>query len=196
MNFLNKKPVGMNLSAFAGKFSKNHNEGTWRENARECVARLLQSGMGPVLLVPHVFKDVNDDHKFLESVAQGLGEWRSQVEIVPRNLSAPQIKWVIGHTRLFAGARTHSTIASLSSHIPTLSLGYSMKATGINKDIFGHLSWLLPVSSLRPDEFVIKMNELNSNCESVKGHLQKVIPRVQQRALSAGDYVAELLENR
>jgi colanic acid/amylovoran biosynthesis protein len=196
MNFLNEKPVGINLSAFAGKFSKNHNERTWRENAKECVTRLLQAKMGPVLLVPHVFKDGNDDYKFLESVKQDLAEWDSQVEIMPRNLSAPQIKWVIGQTRLFAGARTHSTIASLSSHIPTLSLGYSMKATGINKDIFGDLSWLLPVSSLRPDEFVKKMNELNSNRESIKEHLQKVIPTIQERALSAGDYVAELLENR
>ena len=41
------------------------------------------------------------------------------------------IKGYISRCELFIGARTHATIAAYSTGVPTLVLGYSVKARGI-----------------------------------------------------------------
>jgi polysaccharide pyruvyl transferase WcaK-like protein len=88
----------------------------------------------------------------------------------------------------------YSTIAALSSSVPTISIGYSMKARGINKDIFKHLDWLLPVSELNAETLLGKMQKLLSCKEAVREHLDNTIPEIQKKSLLAGDYVAEVLE--
>jgi polysaccharide pyruvyl transferase WcaK-like protein len=57
---------------------------------------------------------------------------------VPGNIGARQVKWVISKCRYFIGARTHATVAAFSTGVPTISIAYSKKARGINRDIFGH----------------------------------------------------------
>ena len=50
---------------------------------------------------------------------------------------------------MFIGARTHATIAAYSSCVPTLVVGYSIKARGIAKDLFGtDEGYVLPVQAL------------------------------------------------
>ncbi len=189
--FLLQRPVGLNLSAFAGKFTTTHDPRSWLENARACVDRLLAAGLGPVLLVPHVFKESNDDHRFLLQVMEGLPRQQAQLAILPRNLNAAELKWVIGQTRLFAGARMHSTIAALSSCVPTLSLGYSMKASGVSEDIFGHPRWLLSVDELNPDSLSDRMAEMERNRMELEKHLRQTIPEVQRRSRLAASFVLE-----
>ena len=48
-----------------------------------------------------------------------------------------ELKGFISRCRIFVGARTHATIAAYSTCVPTLVVGYSVKARGIAKDIFG-----------------------------------------------------------
>lgn len=190
-SFLLKKPIGINISGFAGKFTKRHDEDSWLGNTVACIQKLLEEGFGPLLLVPHVFKDINDDHKFLGRVIERLPKWQSQLAIVPKVLNAAELKWVIAKTRLFAGARMHSTIAALSSCVPTLSLGYSMKSIGVNEDIFGHLNWLLPVENLNPENLLAKMDEIMQSETSIKTHLETTIPAIQEKSRLSADFVME-----
>lgn len=54
---------------------------------------------------------------------------------------------------MFIGARTHATIAAYSSLVPTLVVGYSVKARGIARDLFGtEKNYVLPVQLLRKEE--------------------------------------------
>ena len=94
---------------------------------------------------------------------------------------------------LFIGCRTHSTIASLSSKVPTLSIGYSMKAQGINKDIFGHHDWLIPLGELRPELLTEKVTALLNTRSEVREHLEAIMPSYKQKARMAGQYLKELL---
>ena len=48
-----------------------------------------------------------------------------------------ELKGIISKCRFFVGARTHSTIAAYSMGIPTLVVGYSVKARGIARDLLG-----------------------------------------------------------
>lgn len=192
--FISKKPIGINISGFAGKFTRHHDEGSWLENSVACIRKLLEEGFRPLLLVPHVFKDINDDHKFLGKIIERLPQWQSQLAIVPKTLNAAELKWVIAKTRLFAGARMHSTIAALSSCVPTLSLGYSMKSKGVNEDIFGNQNWLLPVEQLNPESLSAKMNELKQSETFIETHLKANIPIVQEKSRLGADFVLESLK--
>ena len=53
--------------------------------------------------------------------------------IIPHTLFI--LKNIISNCHYFMGARTHSTIAALSSYVPTISIAYSIKAFGINEEI-------------------------------------------------------------
>ncbi|MFN9971614.1 MAG: polysaccharide pyruvyl transferase family protein, partial [Phycisphaerae bacterium] len=77
------------------------------------------------------------DHQLLleiEKRVTALG--KCTVRCLPDVLNARESKWAISQCSVFAGARTHSTIAGMSSATPTISMSYSMKARGINQDVF------------------------------------------------------------
>lgn len=68
-----------------------------------------------------------------------------------------ELKGFISRCRLFVGARTHATIAAYSTCVPTLVAGYSVKARGIAKDLFGsEENYVLPVQSLKNKDDLVK----------------------------------------
>jgi polysaccharide pyruvyl transferase WcaK-like protein len=95
---------------------------------------------------------------------------------------------------LFAGARTHSTIASLSSGIPTLSFAYSIKAKGINRDIFGHEEYCLDPARLTPEIVTSGIESMLADTDRIKRELEEKIPRIRTNAMNAGMYLKELLD--
>jgi len=87
---------------------------------------------------------------------------------------AAQTKYVISYLRFFVGARAHPVIAALSSGVPTVSIAYSVKACGINRDLFGNQETVLQARNL--------------SC----GRLQEALERLVQRE----DTLRSLLEQR
>src|SRR3546814_7153574 len=85
-----------------------------------------------------------------------LGDLGRAVTIMPSTFNASQIKGVIANLRFFIGARTHATIAGMSSTVPTISISYSIKARGINRDLFGDL----PVVLDRSEEHTSELQSL------------------------------------
>ena len=118
------------------------------------------------------------------------------VQVLPRGLSAAEFKWIIARCAVFAGARTHSTIAALSSHVPTLSISYSAKAKGINRDIFGHLEHCIHVAELTNENFVIGLRSLLDNATAIRVHLQSRIPEFQNRSLQAGSILRKIVAEK
>jgi polysaccharide pyruvyl transferase WcaK-like protein len=116
------------------------------------------------------------------------------VLLVGREFNAPQLKWNISRLTVFAGSRTHATIAALSSGVPTLCIGYSLKARGISKDLFGHLDWLLPLESMTPETLADRLGRMLAQAPSLRAHLQAVAPGYVERAWAAGRYVREAIE--
>lgn len=193
LNFIGERPLGLNLSPLVGRYKTGNQKGQWVKEAAVCIESLIDSDTAPILLVPHAMDELNNDYEFMvEAVKNGPG-WSDRLRILPPNLIAPEYKWCISKLRAFIGARTHSTIAALSSCIPTISIGYSMKARGINKDTYGYLDWLISISELTQDALLTKVKELLSSEQSIRSELEKKVPEIKSRALSAGDYLAEFL---
>jgi len=137
--------IGINISPLVARFAGASGIDEWREKAAQMIIGCGRKTGRPILLIPHVAspKPDEDDYSFMQSVKQKVGDRAGvAVDIVPA-LRAAELKWVIGNCAAFAGARTHSTIAALSSRVPTLSLSYSVKAVGINQDIFGHQGFVI-----------------------------------------------------
>jgi colanic acid/amylovoran biosynthesis protein len=116
-----------------------------------------------------------------------------RVIVLGDNYNASQTKYVISQCDYFIGARTHSTISSLSSGVPTLSIAYSPKAYGINQKIFGHTNYVIPISSLSGGALLEKFNLLRHDRQKVVEQLIKLMPIVKEEAYSGGRYLAELL---
>ena len=143
----------------------------------------------PILLVPHVGAPDpgNDDFNLLHSLCKAVrGNVPVPVQVLPHGLNAAEFKWIIARCAVFAGARTHSTVAALSSHVPTLSIGYSLKSKGINRDVYGHLDHCIHVSELTSENFTERLRVLIATESAIRAHLQSRIPKLQARALSAG----------
>ena len=134
-----------------------------------------------------------DDFALLHSLCKVVtGEVTVPIQVLPHGLNAAELKWIIGRCAVFAGARTHLTIAALSSYVPTLSVAYSVKAKGINQDVFGHLNHYIHVSDLTSANFTAGIRDLLNNRESLCGYLHKRIPELQTSALAAGKVLRQL----
>ena len=190
--------IGINLSPLVGRYcgsEKLYDSDGW---LNEC-ARLVQSldTFGrPVLLIPHVgFSNPADcDFAFLRRIREMVApNMKSPVKVLPDHLNAAQLKWIISRCVVFAGARTHSTIAALSTGVPTLSIGYSLKARGINRDVYGHQDFCIPVAQLDQAVLVDRLRHLLDESDNLRAALQKKLPAIRNLALSAGVKLRELI---
>ena len=66
--------------------------------------------------------------KFLE---ENDLQFNERITLLPRTLECDEVKWVISKLDWFCGMRMHSTIAGLSTCVPTTSIAYSDKTLGV-----------------------------------------------------------------
>lgn len=102
----------------------------------EAIARraLQYEPKSRLLLVPHVVRPSGhpeSDWDAAMDLKKRLLDFGDRVEVLPQFYSAPELKWIISRLDWFAGARMHSTIAGISSGVPTMGLAYSDKAYGV-----------------------------------------------------------------
>lgn len=108
-----------------------------------------------------------------------------------------ELKGIISRCRFFIGARTHATIAAYSTGVPTLVVGYSVKARGIARDLFGtEEGYVLPVQQLKEsDELTRAFIKLYEKRESIQTHLKTILPAYIARADGARRALEELIRN-
>jgi len=194
---LNGNPIGLNFSPLMSRYVTGGNLNAWATMCAQTVVAIMKTSGENILLVPHVFAPQNDDGDFLADVAERVErETRTAVCVTSRELSAAQIKWVVSHCCVFVGARTHSTIAAFSSGVPTLSLAYSVKARGLNQDIFGSLDYCVDPQHATPENIADRTRTLLSDASRIREHLAAKLPAITARAFAAGDILAEFLHAR
>ena len=184
--------LGLNLSPLLSRYLDDPS--TWPVRAAECVAAVDQAVDAPIILIPHVLGRDGDDQVFLSGVREQLSNLRNPIHVLGPDLNSPQLKWIISKLKAFIGARTHATIASLSCCVPTLAIGYSVKARGLNTDIFGHLDWLLPLAQLEPETLAQRASHLLGEADAVRAELQATMPAYKERAWAGGAFVREAIE--
>lgn len=172
---LGSKPyIGINVSPLIQSLEKGGN--ITMENYRALVAHILETTDRDIALIPHVVWDHNDDRIPLGQLYE---EFRNTGRVfMVEDQNCMQLKDIISGCEFFVGARTHATIAAYSTCVPTLVVGYSVKARGIARDLFGsEEGYVLPVQQLRNSgELTDAFHGLYSRKEEIREYLSNMMP--------------------
>ncbi|KKG09439.1 MULTISPECIES: polysaccharide pyruvyl transferase family protein [unclassified Methanosarcina] len=178
--------IGINLSSLMARYLSNGNMELWINKASTIVEEIAKRTDNKIYLIPHVTLPDSNDYLFLKEVKERIKTSEEKIILLPPTYNASETKWIISKMKLFAGARTHSTIAALSSYVPTLSFAYSIKAKGINRDIFGHEDYCLNPEKLNPEIVAEKIESMLEKGNEIRAELKAVIPKIENEALLAG----------
>jgi len=189
--FLRGNTVGINLSPLISSYAADKNAPI--KYYEELINYLLKETGYNIALIPHVVWDRSDDTRPLSILYEKFKDSGRVVFI--GDYSAPELKGFISSCRFFIGARTHATIAAYSTLVPTLVIGYSVKARGIAKDIFGtDKDYCLPIQDLNSGKQLIDAFKfLEDNEDMIKDKLSNVMPSYIERAYKNADEVLKLL---
>ena len=165
-------------------------------NFYRLIEYLLKETDSYIALIPHVRQKDNDDLLPILDIAKAFNNER--ILVLSEEYNCMQLKDVIARCRMFIGCRTHSTIAAYSTCVPTLVVGYSIKAKGIAKDIFGdYQDHIIDVREFDTDyDLTKKVKSFMEREQEIRKHLQTVMPEYIKKAYIAKDAVEKLIKNR
>lgn len=180
--------IGINLSDLICKKSEKN----LAEIVTDFLKYLLENTDKNILLIPHVTREDDGDFSALSKIFKSVKCGR--VGLADKNLNASQYKSIISECEMFIGARTHATIASYSSCVPTLVIGYSVKSTGIATDIFQTADNLvIPVEKIKSVQDLINSYIAFSEKKvEYKKHLEDFMPSYIDKAKSVTDALKKI----
>ncbi|MGN1180112.1 MAG: polysaccharide pyruvyl transferase family protein [Suilimivivens sp.] len=190
--FAERNTVGINISPMIQDNEKT--DGITMKNYRALISHIIEKTDMQIALIPHVVWERNDDRKPVHELYEAFKN-TGRVTEIPDG-SCEELKGFISRCRFFVGARTHATIAAYSSCVPTLVVGYSVKARGIARDLFGtEENFVLPVQSLKnPKDLAESFQWLVDHESEIRGKLEEAMMSYQERALQTGKEVDRLWE--
>lgn len=190
--FIEGNTIGINVSPLIMDYEKVEN--STFQNYCALIKHIVEKTEYQVALIPHVVWESSDDRIVLKKL-YNLFSYTGRIVFI-EDCNCMELKGYISRCELFIGARTHATIAAYSSCVPTLVVGYSVKAKGIARDLFGTSErYVLPVQSLRyKDDLINAFSWLDGNKEKIRNHLQKTIPKYTTKIAELGVVVREVLE--
>lgn len=182
--------IGINASPHILKCEST--SGMAYENYKQLIRYILSETNATIALIPHVVWSSNDDRTVLRQLYDDFD--RNPRLVLIEDHTAPELKYIISRCCFFVGARTHAIIAAYSSCVPTLVMGYSVKARGIARDLFGtEDGYVLPVQDLRePGELTNGFRKLWEEKETVQKSLENILSNYLSAAQQAVNAINKL----
>lgn len=128
----------------------------YRQAVIDFLSGLLARTRARVVLIPHVMDrpgHYESDLAACHEVARALPGGESRLCVAAGNFDQSEVKWLISRMDWFCGTRMHSTIAALSSGVPTAAIAYSDKTLGVFESC-GQGAHVWDPRSLRTPEIV------------------------------------------
>lgn len=155
-----------------------------------------------ILFVPHSWRHsaqfgadtVNDDLAVCREIAKKLDQ-DNAYEIVEKEMSARDMKTLIGKSYMAIGSRYHFLIAALSSGVASMALGWSHKY----KEVFQEFSieeYVLEYRDMNAQNVSAMAKKLYENRELVRDKIHKNIDSVMQRSAKNEQLIVDLLKKR
>ena len=127
--------VGLNISGLAYSNTFDGLEGqfdVYPKLVDRIVNQFRDKGC-TVYLIPHSYNyihpDDNDDMWACRETYNRLAE-KSNVVLIDKDLTAPQVKYIISKMTFFIGARMHANFAAIYTGVPVFGTAYSYKFEG------------------------------------------------------------------
>lgn len=128
-------PIGLNVSGLAYCNTFHGLEGQF-DVYPELIERIIdyfRTKGCTVYLIPHSYTynapDDNDDMLACRQTYQRLAD-KSNVVLVDKDMTAPQVKYIISKMTFFIGARMHANFAAIYTGVPVFGTAYSYKFEG------------------------------------------------------------------
>lgn len=190
--FVTRNTVGINVSPMVQ--SSESRSGITMKSYQSLIEFIIDHTDMQIALIPHVVWKNNDDRIPLHELYERYVGTGRVLEI--GDGTCEELKGYISRCRLFIGARTHATIAAYSSCVPTLVVGYSVKAKGIAMDLFGTDDhYVIPVQSLKEaGDLTNAFKWLMEQEDEIRARLKRIMPEYKERALLTGKEVDRLWE--
>lgn len=186
--FTENNTVGINVSPMI--IGYENQKGITLQNYIELVAYILHKTDMQIALIPHVIWTNNDDRKPLQILFNKFKDTGRICMITDYN--AEELKGYIARCRFMIAARTHASIAAYSQQVPTLVVGYSVKAKGIATDIFGtDRNYVIPVQELtNPNKLKDAFISLMAQEKDIKNYMNSFIPEYNERCLQLKEIIS------
>lgn len=186
--FLEGNTVGINVSPLI--ISKEKIKGITYNNYISLIKYIIEKTDMQIALIPHVVWAHDNDMEplsFLYDTFKHTGR-----VVLINNHTAEELKGFIARCRFMIAARTHASIAAYSQKVPTLVIGYSIKAKGIAKDLFGdYNNYVIPVQNLQnPLDLVHSFSWLIKHELEIKDHYESIL----ENYISKTDKMSEIIK--
>lgn len=197
-----KGVLGLNIGALIDEMRRQKGDAEGAVGAAaEFVRRVLSETQLAVVLVPHVAPlsgatKWNNDEDFNQRLLDALGGAHARLGVVPSGLNAAQLKHIISQCKFLIAGRTHATVAAFSTGVPTISIAYSVKAKGINRDLFGHEGYVLETPKLSSATLWDAYETLARDEAKLLAHYEESLPDWRKRARLGAVRLGELLAAR
>lgn len=170
--FIEGNTIGINVSPLI--IGCENSNGITIKNYKKLIEWILENTDCNIVLIPHVVIDNNDDREPLK-LLYDMYKYSNRIILIGDH-NCEEIKGYISRCRFFIGARTHATIAAYSTKVPTLVVGYSVKAKGIAQDIFGaYDNYVVPVQNLKDERLIKSFKWIYDNELKIKNHLEEMM---------------------
>lgn len=181
--------VGINLSPMALDYSADTDK--VMNNYRTLIRHILENSDMSVAFIPHVVWSDNDDRGPLSMLCDEFKVLYPMRVCMIEDDNAERIKGVISQCRFVVAARTHASIAAYSTCVPTLVLGYSVKARGIAQDLFGtYENYVVPVQKLNAeDDLASAFKFIQEHETEIVKTLNDQMPDIKQSAWDMKKYL-------
>ena len=128
--------IGLNVSglAYSNTYRKLSGQFDYYPELIQGVIDYFQNKGKKIYLIPHSYnyyvpEESNDDMVACREVYENLRNKRNVV-LIDKDLSSPQIKYVISKMSFFCGTRMHANFAAIYSNVPVFGFAYSYKFEG------------------------------------------------------------------
>ncbi len=183
--------TGINISPMILNYESAEAPGIIVENYKHLIEAILSETHDVIMLIPHVVTKYSDDREPIRTLYDMYAD--SGRVIMAPDSTAEELKYMISRCRLLIAARTHASIAAYSTYVPTLVVGYSVKALGIANDLFGsYEGYVCPVQDLHTkSDLTDAYMELEAHADEQRDILKARMPEWIKRTSG----IADILNN-
>jgi len=187
--------VGFSVSHMAARQS-GEPEGYIRKMAWLADYVVASTGAKIVFIPNELSPDPSaDDSHFTQLVMEIMKRSDAAMVVPTAELTAQQIKGVIGQCDAIVAARYHTIVAALSQAIPVLAIGWHAKYKGV-MSLVGQEEFVCNVGSMTVDDLKAKFEKLWRSRDEISARIRDTLPEVQQAIWRCAHEVANLLNQR
>ena len=145
-----------------------------------------------------LLSDNKNDDRYVNNLIYNELNNKNKATIIQDMYMPHELKGIIGNCDMFIGGRMHSTIASTSLCVPTITFAYGEKYYHIIGNTMGQIDYIIDLRNPNYDEVLQetknKIDTLWENRESISEILKEKTKQVKQLALNYPKLIENIIE--